>query len=99
MDNAAVHTGEDTVLQVIDTLENCGIDLRLLPTYSPELSPIELVFGIVKAHIKYKRTMQTLQDAILYAFGTLNHEILLGCYHHVIDLYLKTPINVPPELD
>jgi len=41
--DAAVHSGQDSFVEVLETLEDSGIDVRLLPTYSPELSPIELI--------------------------------------------------------
>jgi len=48
MDNASIHH-VDEVLQII---ENAGAKVIFLPPYSPDLNPLEPVFGKVKAILK-----------------------------------------------
>ncbi len=48
MDNASIHHVQD----VTDTITATGALLRFLPTYSPDLKPIELAFSNVKGFLK-----------------------------------------------
>jgi transposase len=52
MDNTAIHVfGENDVL--INFLwEHFGIHVLMLPTHSPELNPIELLWNILVQHLK-----------------------------------------------
>ena len=52
-DNARIHTGSDCTYLRDDMWECCGIFLLLLPTYHPELNPIELIFNILIQRIRY----------------------------------------------
>lgn len=98
MDNAAVHTGTDTLIDVLDFLEERNIAVRLLPTYSPELSPIELVFGMIKNHIRHRRTEKTLAGAIFEAIAlTVDTNSVKSAFHHVLMEFLHNPMTLPPE--
>lgn len=55
MDNWTVHHGDD----VRDLVEACGCELLYLPTYSPDLNPIEHLFAKIKAFIKNLRPDST----------------------------------------
>ena len=48
MDNCSIHHTQD----VADLFQRAGILLIYLPPYSPDLNPIELAFGFVKAYLK-----------------------------------------------
>ena len=48
VDNASVHAGRATNSMLLDLLTANNVKLIFLPTYSPELNPIKLVFGWVK---------------------------------------------------
>jgi len=52
MDNATVHDGSDIAPFLIQLQANIGFKIVFLPTYSPELNPCELVFAIVKQHLR-----------------------------------------------
>ena len=54
-DNAAVHFGGDTFEELETLFEENGITILRLPTYSPELNPIERCFNLVKSHLRYQR--------------------------------------------
>jgi transposase len=67
MDNAPIHNNSYVdVLKML--LEFFGVMLVFLPAYSPELNPCELVFSVIKNHIR------NYWDGIAYIF----HEILIG---------------------
>ena len=63
MDNWTVHHGE----QVRELAERFGCELLYLPTYSPDLNPIEHVFAKVKAFVRRLRSHST--DELVRAFG------------------------------
>ena len=63
MDNWTVHHGDD----VRDLAERFGYELLYLPTYSPDLNPIEHLFAKVKAFVKALRPDTT--DTLIRAFG------------------------------
>ena len=48
MDNCSIHHVE----YVTDYIKDSGILLLFLPPYSPDLNPIESVFGFVKGYLK-----------------------------------------------
>ena len=51
IDNAPVHTAEETLETLVDLLEGCNIKLVFLPTFSPELNPCELCFSYIKRFV------------------------------------------------
>lgn len=57
MDNASIHKVEG----VREAIEGVGAKLVYLPPYSPDLNPIELVWSLLKQHLK-KRGARTLVD-------------------------------------
>lgn len=99
LDNAAVHSGEDTIVEVLQFLEENGVDVRFLPTYSPELFSIELVFNIVKQHIKRRRTAIALGDAIFEAFDVVTKNQIANCFAHVITQFIDVPFALPPGVE
>jgi transposase len=61
MDNASVHKSPTTKTLI----ENQGCLLKYLPTYSPDLNPIEPQWAILKARLrKHRRPHQSLGKAI-----------------------------------
>lgn len=63
MDNWTVHHGEE----VRDLVDAAGCELLYLPTYSPDLNPVEHLFAKVKASVKRLRPDST--DNLIQAFG------------------------------
>lgn len=62
MDNWTVHHGEE----VRELVERFGCSLLYLPTYSPDLNPIEHLFAKLKAFVKRLRPDST--DKLVQAF-------------------------------
>ena len=62
MDNLSAHKDREA----LSMLEEAGVKVRFLPAYSPDLNPIELMWGKVKAHLRKAeaRTPETLLQAI-----------------------------------
>lgn len=60
IDNVSVHTGLETIDILYDLLKSANVKLVFLPTYSPELNLIELVFMWVKRNIRENRSSPPL---------------------------------------
>jgi transposase len=80
MDNLSTHTGE----KVRQAIEAQGCQLLFLPSYSPDLSPIEEAFSKLKAFLRCvgARTPEALQEAIGQALLTITDQDALGWFTH-----------------
>jgi transposase len=80
LDNLSTHTGE----KVRQAIEGRGCQLLFLPSYSPDLSPIEEAFSKLKAFLRQvgARTPETLQEAIGQALLTITPHDALGWFTH-----------------
>ena len=80
MDNWRVHHGDD----LRELAEAYGCELLYLPTYSPDLNPIEHLFAKVKAFVKALRpdTISTLVNAFCDAAETVSSENILNSFRH-----------------
>ena len=69
MDNLSIHTGE----KVRQAIEARGCRLLFLPSYSPDLSPIEEAFSKLKTFLRraQARTHEALQEALAQAITTI----------------------------
>jgi transposase len=80
MDNLSAHTGP-TVRQAIEAK---GCQLRFLPAYSPDLSPIEGAFSKLKAFLRRigARTRQDLYEALGEALNQITSQDARGWFAH-----------------
>jgi len=80
LDNLSTHTGE----KVRQAIEGRGCQLLFLPSYSPDLSPIEEAFSKLKAFLRQvgARTSEPLQEAIGQALLTITPHDALGWFTH-----------------
>ncbi len=80
LDNLAVHK----VRQVEQLLHSKGCQLRFLPAYSPDLSPIENAFAKIKHSLRSVRaqTVDTLLDAIAHALDSISPYDAIGFFTH-----------------
>lgn len=69
VDNLSAHRNSRVQAAIVA----CGCQLWFLPTYSPDLSPIELAFAKVKEAVRRAnaRTRAALEDAIAVALDTI----------------------------
>ena len=65
-------------------IENAGCQLHFLPTYSPDLNPIEHIFSKVKGRLRRlsARTDEALQAAITDALATITSADATHCFIH-----------------
>jgi hypothetical protein len=80
MDNWTVHHGDE--IRELAEAHNC--ELLYLPTYSPDLNPIEHLFAKIKAFIKALRpgTTDTLVQTFCAAVKTVTPENVLNSFQH-----------------
>ena len=94
MDNASVHTGDQNQQQFQTVLDEAGVTVVRLPTYSPELNPCEFVFARIKNFIRspqalmfdYNRNQTTINgnfDSLVNACVSLiSLESMMATYEH-----------------
>jgi len=77
VDNASIHHGIDSRDRLREILTTAGINIIFLPTYSPELNPIELCFAQIKGNIRENRSnMPNLLKIIVAAARLSLHNII-----------------------
>ena len=80
MDNNAIHKLDE----IEDAIEAAGAGVLFLPTYSPDLNPIELCWSKVKARLRSlkPRTLPALLDALVQAFSSITQHDILHWFQH-----------------
>jgi transposase len=80
MDNAPIHKLDE----IEDAIEATGAWVLFLPTYSPDLNPIENCWSKVKALLRSlkPRTLPDLLDALADAFASITLHDILGWFRH-----------------
>jgi transposase len=80
MDNLSAHKSA----RVRKLIERCGCELWFLPSYSPDLSPIEEAFAKLKASLRraQARTHEALEAAIATALDQISPADARGYFTH-----------------
>jgi transposase len=80
MDNLSVHTSK----WVRDLIEEKGCQLWLLPSYSPDMNPIEEAFSKVKELLRKAkaRTLEALFEATAQALDAVGADDARGYFKH-----------------
>jgi transposase len=80
LDNLSAHTGE----RVRQAIQEQDCQLLWLPTYSPDLTPIEEAFSKLKAFLRRvgARTHEALQEAIGRGLETITAQDACGWFTH-----------------
>lgn len=80
MDNSSVHKSK----LVRETLDELGIKVLFLPSYSPDFNPIELMWAYVKAILRKlkARTSETLIPALGYALSCVSQSLIAAWFLH-----------------
>jgi transposase len=79
-DNNPIHKLDE----IEDAIEAVGAWVLFLPTYSPDLNPIELCWSKVKSRLRSlkPRTLPDLFDALGHAFSTITQPDILHWFQH-----------------
>lgn len=80
LDRLSVHRRNE----VREAIEAKGCELLFLPSYSPDLNPIELAFSKLKQWVRRAeaRTRQALDNAIAAALRTITLQDVIGWFAH-----------------
>jgi transposase len=80
MDNLSSHKGEE----IQEAIKAVGATLEYLPSYSPDLSPIEKCWSKFKELLRAKaaRTRELLDQAITEAFEMITPQNARGWFAH-----------------
>jgi transposase len=80
MDNLSSHKGK----RVRELIEGAKCKLEYLPAYSPDLTPIELVFSKCKSSLRKlgARTKDTLIEGWEQALSAVKAEEIAGMFRH-----------------
>jgi transposase len=80
MDNLPVHYAKTTKALI----ESVGAFVKFLPTYSPDLSPIDLCWSKLKEILRSAktRTWDALDEAITMAVNVITDENALNWFNH-----------------
>ncbi|GAM22672.1 hypothetical protein SAMD00019534_058470 [Acytostelium subglobosum LB1] len=83
LDNASIHTQRDRLPLIQEMLDLINVKLVFLPTYSPELNIIELLFAMMKRECRDKNRTASFLDTIKNAFNKYSSDpttILNWCH-------------------
>ena len=80
MDNLSSHKGE--IIQ--ELLTEKGIKVIYLPSYSPDLNPIEMYWSIIKSYLKKwaGRTKQQVQLYLTNAISIIEKTSIINLFNH-----------------
>jgi len=84
MDNASFHGAKETFIDLVELLTLYNIYLIYLPTYSPELNPVELIFGWIKNFCKRHSTSYNIKQELMLALSFLTKDAVCGFYYKCI---------------
>lgn len=84
MDNAALHLADDVSVYVDTLMRVSGVRIVYSPTFSPELNPCELCFGIIKKNIKEARFEGNLFAKMLEGICKIDFDLLVQFYKHCL---------------
>jgi transposase len=76
MDNARVHSHREMFPVLFHFLRVHDISIKFLPKYSPELSPIELVFNVIKSGIRRRSCRLPIWYLIIQELATITRELI-----------------------
>jgi transposase len=85
-DNASIHIAEQIWDQLRAVLDQAGVILRLLPAYSPELNPCELVFSQMKSFLRHERISEDLLASIIRSASKVSYVHMLKYYKHCLSM-------------
>jgi transposase len=79
-DNMNYHVSGWTYEAIAPVLREMGINYKSLPTYSPELNPIELVWAWLKKELAKLPLHSDIVESVVTLLGKLKHDQIIGYY-------------------
>ncbi len=85
LDNAPIHLAADIFGLLMLVLRGMNVTLVLLPKYSPELNPCELVFAQAKHYLRHHRQDSApFAGEIVKAFASVSDVDVMSYYEHCL---------------
>jgi transposase len=79
MDNASIHISDE----IEQLIESVGAKVVYLPPYSPDLNPIEMMFGHYKSYLKrYRRDHASWVDTHIHALHSVHARTARNFFRH-----------------
>jgi transposase len=83
LDNASIHRARSIQAELQQLQQTYGFTLRFLPAYSPELNPIENVFGHLKNWLReHLRDETPIIVGLIFALLTIDLQMMLNFFKH-----------------
>lgn len=83
MDNSSIHHGAEIQKELEDLQREKNFSIKFLPAYSPELNPIELIFGWVKNKLRSNiKPFENFEDQIKFFFCQVSFSLVFKFYCH-----------------
>ncbi len=60
----------------------CNAQYKMLPTYSPELNPVELIFAYLKNELRKYPIDAHLESSVKEVMSTVDRGDIIGYYQH-----------------
>ncbi|KAM9951414.1 hypothetical protein ACTFIT_002092 [Dictyostelium discoideum] len=97
MDNAPIHGGIEALNALFELFNQYSVQLIFLPSYSPELNPIERFFGYIKNHFYRERNSHgSFLDEIIDTIDNSlikNKELFIGFYRQSLNFWSEKKRN------
>ncbi len=85
VDSAKIHTAQGAAAVIDPVLRHAGAQMKLLPTYSPELNPIELVWAKAKKVMRETRdTSVSFRSEVIRCLAAVTAADVYNFYVHVL---------------
>jgi len=82
LDNASVHKDSHNVPVLLELLRSFNVQIVYLPTYSPELNPVELIFNKFKAELRITDTLEDIELRICQSLAQISLQNVQRFYSH-----------------
>jgi len=82
LDNARIHNAQAMLPELVQLMQQNGVQMLFMPKYSPELNPCELVWSLMETNIRHHRGIDPFLEEILKAVCSVT-------YNHVWKFYEK----------
>ncbi len=89
LDNARIHTDGAAKVFIESIINGVKAHMVMLPTYSPEFSPCENVFGWAKAHLRNHYTPEPVAHRLQMALARLPYETLVDYYDNCTNVAIR----------
>lgn len=94
VDNATIHASIDSYDTLKFILDYFHVKMVKLPNYSPELNPCELVFSLIKTHLRYHRGEESILNEVLKSFILVTNNMMVNFYAKCTQ-----PDDILPEMN